>query len=446
MVKNKEGSLLAPTREIVDWTSNEYTNESLVDAEVRRQFEVCHGCRRCFNLCDSFPTLFDLIDNSPNESVDDLSNKDFENVTDKCTLCDMCFMTKCPYVPPHEFNIDFPHLMLRYRALQDKKNKLANTPKQLAKIDRNAKLAALAPNFVNWTSNKKNKITRKPLEVFSGIDANTELPRFKKETFIDRSQKLEKKINRKAPAFGRKVAIYSTCYVNYNSPKVGIAAEKVLNFNGVETKPVYPGCCGMPYLEQAQHQEVKKQSEAISRKLCQLIDEGHDVVTLTASCGLMLKFEWPLINPNNQNIKKLSENTYDIDEYIVEISKKEGLVEGLDFIDGGVTVHHACHSRAQNMGNKALEMLKKLPNTKVEVIEKCAGHGGTFGVMKKTRKSAIKYGRTTAKQIKNKETKYMVSDCPLACKHLNEFLHEEDNVENISTHPIEILAKSYNLT
>ena len=202
----------------------------------------------------------------------------------------------------------------------------------------------------------------------------------------------------------------------------------------------------MPHLEQAQHEKVIKQSEIVSKKLCSLIDQGYQIVTLTASCGLMLKFEWPLLNPNNENVKKLSKNVFDIDEFIVDISKKEGLVEGLNSLDGGVTVHNACHARAQNMGNKAMEMLKKLPDTKVDVVEKCAGHGGTFGVMKKTRKSANKYGKATARQIKNKKNKLMVSDCPLACKHLNEFLNEDKDSNYISMHPIEVVAQAYNLS
>ena len=442
----KEGSLAAPTRDLVDWNSESYTNEEELNAEMKRQFEVCHSCRRCFNLCDSFPTLFDLIDDSPNESVDDLTKKDFEDITDKCTLCDMCFMTKCPYVPPHEFNIDFPHLMLRYRTFQDKQNKLPKIPKELAKIDRNANLAKISPTLANWSSDKKNSLTRRPLEMISGIDKDAELPKFEKKTFHELSEKIDIKVNASAPAFGRKVAIYTTCYVNFNNSKVGIAAQKVLNHNGVETISSYPGCCGMPHLEQAQHEKVIKQSEIVSKELCSLIDQGYQIVTLTASCGLMLKFEWPLLNPNNENVKKLSKNVFDIDEFIVDISKKEGLVEGLNSLDGGVTVHNACHARAQNMGNKAMEMLKKLPDTKVDVVEKCAGHGGTFGVMKKTRKSANKYGKATARQIKNKKNKLMVSDCPLACKHLNEFLNEDKDSNYISMHPIEVVAQAYNLS
>ncbi len=442
----KEGSLSAPTRDIVDWQSKAYLDDKALDEEMRRQFEVCHSCRRCFNLCDSFPTLFDLIDESPNESVDDLTKKDFENIADKCTLCDMCFMTKCPYVPPHEFNIDFPHLMLRYRAYQDKQNKLPKVPKELAKIDRNANLAKVSSNLANWASGKNNKVVRGTLELITGIDKDSELPRFEKKSFLQQSSSLKVTVNKAAPAFGRKAAIYSTCYVNYNNSKVGIAAQKVLNHNGVATISSYPGCCGMPFLEQAQHEKVQLQSQKVSKKLCALIEEGYDIITLTASCGLMLKFEWPLINPNNENVLKLSKHVFDIDEYLVDISKKEGMVDGLKAINDGVTVHHACHARAQNMGNKAMEMLKKLPETKIDVVEKCAGHGGTFGVMKKTRKSAVKYGKNTARQIKNKKNKLMVSDCPLACKHLNQFLNDDKESNYISMHPIEVIAKSYNLT
>ena len=445
MSEKKEGSLSAPTRDIVDWNNPEYLNEDALDTEMRRQFEVCHSCRRCFNLCESFPTLFDLIDESEDESLEAVDSKDFPKVVDKCTLCDMCFMTKCPYVPPHEFNIDFPHLMLRYRTLQKKKGQLSKMPQELAKIDRNAKIAGLAPSIANWGSNKKNLLTRKPLQALTGIDQNAELPKFEKKTYLQQSKETVKKINKDAPAFGRKVAIYSTCYVNYNNTSVGIAAEKVLLHNGVEVKPVYPGCCGMPYLEQSQHAKVVKQSELVSNELCKLIDEGFDIVTLTASCGLMLKFEWPLLNPKNEKIKKLSNHTYDVDQYVTDISKKEGLIDGLNNIDGGITVHNACHARAQNMGNKALEMLKNLPDTKVDVVERCAGHGGTFGVMKETRKAAVKFGKTTARQIKNKKTKYVVSGCPLASSHLDGLLNDKNEEKIISMHPIEILAKSYNL-
>ena len=212
-----------------------------------------------------------------------------------------------------------------------------------------------------------------------------------------------------------------------------------------QVQEAYPGCCGMPFLEQADLPKVVEQAKKVSKDLLEWVDKGYKVITLTASCGLMLKFEWPLLLPNDENVKKLSTNVMDIDEYVVDISKKDGLVEGLQEIDGGVTVHHACHARAQNMGIKARDMLKLIPNVKIDVVERCAGHGGTFGVMKETHDLAIKVGRPTARQIKNKNNKYMASDCPLAGKHLKQ-LEVDTNISNDeAVHPIELIAKSYRL-
>ena len=293
-----EGSTQAPIRHPIPWRDEDFWDQLSLDKELRRVFDICHGCRRCFNLCDSFPQLFDVIDESESGELDTVSSDTFPKIAESCTLCDMCFLTKCPYVPPHEFNIDFPHLMLRYRTYQDKQKKLPKFPKELAKIDRNAATARLAPSIANWSSGKKNKLTRKPLELLSGIDQQAELPKFEKKTFHDQFNDVENLINKNAPAYGRKVAIYSTCYVNHNNSKVGIAANKVLNHNGVETISTYPGCCGMPHLEQAQHEKVKTQSEKVSKELCNLIDKGYDIITLTASCGLMLKFSLLYTSPS----------------------------------------------------------------------------------------------------------------------------------------------------
>jgi glycerol-3-phosphate dehydrogenase subunit C len=440
-----EGSTKTPIRHPIDFNHPDFLDEKKLDGEMRRVFDICHGCRRCFNLCDSFPKLFDMIDESKNEDVESLSSNQFTPVVDSCTLCDMCFMTKCPYVPPHEFDLDFPHLMLRYRVLQKKQNKLPIVPKQLAQIDRNAKIGVMFSWFINWISNIKSKFLRKILELTVGIDKRVKLPVYNSETFTDYFKKNSKFINTKTPIKDRKVVIYSTCFVNFNKKATGIAALKVLKKNGVDVQEAYPGCCGMPFLEQADLPRVVEQAKKVSKDLLTWINKGYRVVTLTASCGLMLKLEWPLLLPKNEDVKKLSKNVSDIDEYIVDISNKEGLVEGLHDIDGGVTVHHACHARAQNMGNKARDMLKLIPNIKIDVVERCAGHGGTFGVMKGTHNLAVKVGRPTARQIKSKNNKYMASDCPLAGKHLKQ-LEADTNIKNDEAlHPIELLAKAYRL-
>ncbi|MDA8846957.1 heterodisulfide reductase-related iron-sulfur binding cluster [Candidatus Pelagibacter sp.] len=442
---SKEGSIDAPIRHPINFEHPDFLDPKKLDDEMRRAFDICHGCRRCFNLCDSFPKLFDMIDESENEDVESLKSEQFEPVVDACTLCDMCFMTKCPYVPPHDFDLDFPHLMLRYRTAQKKLNKLPAVPAQLAQIDRNGKIGVMLSSLINWASNIKNTFFRKILELVAGIDVRVKLPTYNSETFTNYFKKNNIPTNSEAPSKDRKVVIYSTCFVNFNKKDTGVAALKVLKKNGVEVQEAYPGCCGMPYLEQADLPKVVEQAKKVSKDLLEWVDKGYQIITLTASCGLMLKFEWPLLLPNDENIKRLSKSVSDIDEYIVDIAQNEGLAEGLQEIDGGVTVHNACHARAQNMGIKSRDMLKFIPNIKMDVVERCAGHGGTFGVMKETHDLAVKVGTPTARQIKNKNNKYMASDCPLAGKHLKQLETDTNIANDEALHPIELMAKSYRL-
>jgi glycerol-3-phosphate dehydrogenase subunit C len=445
----REGSLEAPTREPIAWQSPDFTDPEKLDKEMRRIFDICHGCRRCFNLCDSFPRLFDLIDNGPSGEVDGMKSEDFPKIVEACTLCDMCFMTKCPYVPPHPFNVDFPHLMLRHRAAEAKAGKKDFTQRQLAEMDRNGTLARFASPLINWASEKDNAVTRPAMEAVLGIDRDATLPKFHARTFVTADKQMPIAPNQSAPAFGkRKAALYATCFVNYNKPKIGLAARSVLSHLGVETRVDYPACCGMPFLEQAELDRVAKNATKVARELVALIDQGFDIVTLTASCGLMLKFEWPLIVPDNEDVKRLAEATFDIDEYVVDIAKKEGLPRGLTPLPGGVTVHLACHARAQNMGPKAAEMLRLIPETKVDVVERCSGHGGTFGVVKKTRATAVKVGRPVFKAVAQQKRGHVASDCPLAAQHIVDHIHDGADgtaPKREPEHPIEIFARAFGL-
>jgi glycerol-3-phosphate dehydrogenase subunit C len=210
----------------------------------------------------------------------------------------------------------------------------------------------------------------------------------------------------------------------------------------VETIVSYPGCCGMPFLEQANLARVAENAAKVSRELVKLIDQGYDIVALTASCGLMLKFEWALICPDNADVKRVAEHVFDIDEYVVDVAKKEGLPGGLSPLPEGVTVHLACHARAQNMGPKAAEMLKLIPDTPIDVIERCSGHGGTFGVVEPTHDVAVKVGRPVFRAANNQKRGHIVSDCPLAAQHI--VAHSETGVRE-PEHPIQIMARAYRL-
>ncbi len=444
----KEGSLAAPTRHPLDWQNPDFTDMAKIEEECERVFDICHGCRRCFNLCDSFPRLFDLVDASPDEMAG-VAKSDYKQVVDACTLCDLCYMVKCPYVPPHEWNIDFPHLMLRYRAAEHKAGKTSFATRQLTQTDRNGTLARPVAPLVNWAGDAGNKLTRPVMEAVLDVHREAVLPKFHGKTFAARAKSDGVTVNTAAPAFGRKAALFATCFVNYNNPDIGEATRKVLAHNGVATEVVYPGCCGMPKLEQGDIAAVAAAAKKAAAAFKPYIDQGYTVVALVPSCALMLKSEWPLILPHDPDVRRLAEATRDISEYVVEIAKKEGLAPGLKPLDGGVSLHLACHARAQNVGAKAAEMLRLVPQADVSVIERCSGHGGSWGVMKENYPTALKVGRPVARQALNDAKAHVCSECPLAGEHIVQGmtrLAEDAPLKvNHAQHPIELMALSYGL-
>ena len=438
-----EGSTQAPIRHPIPWRDEDFWDQLSLDKELRRVFDICHGCRRCFNLCDSFPQLFDVIDESESGELDTVSSDTFPKIAESCTLCDMCFLTKCPYVPPHEFNIDFPHLMLRARAVETEKiGKPPFIQNQLAQTDRNGIIGKKFGFILNFFTNINNKIFRKILNYIAGIDFKVILPKFDKNKFEIPL------INKEGKANKRKAVIYTSCFANYNRPEIAEASLAVLAAQGVEIKLHYPECCGMPMLEQGNIERVSVSAEKISESFISFIEDGFDVIALTSSCALMMKYEWPLILPENKSVKLLSQNTYDIDEYLVDISKKEGLVDGMKPVDGGISLHLACHSRAQNMGAKSNELLKLIPEVDISIVERCSGHGGTFGVLTPTHDLARKVGKPAARKVAKADPSYVISSCPLASKHLSQITKEDvikdKKSKNIrSGHPIELMAVSY---
>jgi len=449
----REGSLEAPVRHPLDWQNPDFYDEAKLDAEMRRVFDICHGCRRCFNLCDSFPRLFDLVDNAGPGEMHDVKSEDFRPVVDACTLCDMCFMTKCPYVPPHEWDLDFPHLMLRYRAVDAKKRGVPFRVRQLVETDRNGRLASLVAPLANWASETGNTMTRPVMEKVAGIHQDAHLPKFHGHTLVRRAADAPVEINREAPAYAkRKAVLYATCFANYNNPSIGMAARAVLAKLGVEVEVAYPGCCGMPQLEQGELERVDRNAANVAGALESWIDKGYDVVALIPSCALMLKLEWPLLvpkdAPHRAQVEKLSQATFDLSEFVVDIAKRHGLPGGMQPVPGGVAMHLACHARSQNMGAKSAEMLRLIPEADVKVIERCSGHGGSWGVLKENYPTALKVGRPVANQAAKAGKRYVSSECPLAGMHIMQGIERLDGEvaapENL--HPIEIFARAYGIT
>jgi Fe-S oxidoreductase len=459
----REGSLQAPVRHPLDWQNPDFYDEAKLDAELRRVFDICHGCRRCFNLCDSFPRLFDLIDATPSGEPHDVKSEQFKPVVDACTLCDMCFMTKCPYVPPHTFDLDFPHLMLRYRAVEAKKGEVPRTDIELTKTDRNGEIAKFVAPVANWAMATSNHFTRGVLEMAADIHHEAALPPYTAKTFVARA-KDDVPVNRAAPAYGkRKAVLYATCTMNYNDPEMGMIARRLLAQIGVETKVVYPSCCGMPQLEQGNLAQVAANARKVANEMQDWIAQGYDVVALVPSCALMLKLEWPLIVPKTDTaygaVEKLAQATFDLTEFIVDIAKRHGLAEGMKPLAGPVALHIACHARAQNMGAKAAEMLKLLlPEAEdVTIIERCSGHGGSWGIKKENFDVALKVGKPVARKaaevVKAASEKqregFIASECPLAAVHIAqgvERLGDDAPQKTLrALNPVEIFAMSYGI-
>jgi glycerol-3-phosphate dehydrogenase subunit C len=452
----QEGGLKTPKRHPIPWQEASFYDAEALEAETRRIFDVCHGCRRCFNLCDSFPRLFDLIDKSPSGELDTVPTEAFPQVTEACTLCDMCFMVACPYVPPHVFNIDFPHLMLRHRAVQHQAGQTPWAAQQLAATDRNGKLGTALPALANWATRTDNKLTRPVLEKTLGVDRRAHLPAFASQPFAKAlAQNPEKHPalpNPKAPGFGEKVVLYATCYMNYNDVQTGLAARAVLAHNGVQLEVVYPECCGMPQFEQGNLGKVARKAEAITQTLLPWVEQGYTVVPLVPSCTLMVRQEWPLLLPGNPTVARVAQHTQDLSEYLVGLSRGKGLVPGMASLEHPVTLHMACHARALNKGRQAEFLLKLIPGMTLKVVERCSGHGGTWGIFKENFDTAIKVGKSATKQIlQNPAEGFVVSECPLALSHLEQMCDLEAQktplpIQKHFTHPIHLVAQAYGLT
>ena len=433
---NTEGGLEKPTRHVIDWKNPDFLNEEKFEEELRRVADVCHSCRRCVSLCNSFPTLFDLIDESKTFEVDGVLYEEFDSVIDHCYLCDLCFMTKCPYVPPHEWEIDFPHLMLRGKAIKNAKNKTIMRDKILTSTDYLGKIFSrtILSSIINMFNSIK--IFRKVISKIFGIHQNAKLPKFvsktAKELGLSRIYKNSK----------YKVAIFTTCYHNYNEPGVIQDYFDVLTHNNVTVEVINDdNCCGMPKLELGNIELVEKMMNKNLPKFEKYVDEGYLIVAPIPSCVLMYKQELPLLFPTNSNLLKVSKAFRDPFEFLNILNKDGDLNTNFTKELGDISYQVACHQRVQNIGMLTKKILELVPGTTVNAIERCSGHDGTYGVKEETHEIAVKIARPITKEFKSADFSSFTSDCSLAAHHI------ENTLGNIQApeHPISLIKKAYGI-
>jgi Fe-S oxidoreductase len=442
----REGSLEAPTRHPLDWKSADFLDPAKIAAEMERIYDICHGCRRCVSLCNTFPTLFDLIDATDTGELEGVPKAKLWDVVDQCYLCDMCYMVKCPYVPPHPWNVDFPHLMVRAKARQFRDG----TPhkfrdSQLAATDRNGKLATIPIVVQAVNAGAKVRALRTLGEKVMDVHRDAWLPEFTLRKFRSHAVPAKEWPVRDGERTPGKVAIFATCYVNYNEPGVGHDLTKILAHNEIPYVLVQSEvCCGMPRYEQGDLEAVEKLVRKNIPHLVKLAREGYAILTPVPSCTLMFKQEVPLMFPDDADIAAVRDAMFEPFEYLMA-RRRDGLLK-TEFPQslGKVAYHIPCHARAQKIGQKAREALEAIPNTEVLTIERCSGHAGTWGVKKEFHEIAIKIGRPVYRQIAEFKPDFFASDCELAGHHIEQGLAEARGEAKLR-HPITLMRMAYGL-
>ena len=440
----REGNLEAPTRHPLDWTNPSFFDEENLFRELERVYDICHGCRRCFNLCNSFPTLFDAIDESESMELDTVPREAYWEVVDHCYLCDMCYMSKCPYVPPHEWNVDFPHLMLRAKAVKFKKGEVRARDRILTSTDNVGKLAGIpvVTQIVNATN--KTGVGRKLLDKVLGVHPDAILPEYHSST-------LRKRLGKHADESGTvvaagptrgKVALFATCYCNYNEPGIGEDLAAVFRHNEIPlTLAPREQCCGMPKLELGDLDAVRAARDANIPELVKLVDSGWDIVAPVPSCVLMFKQELPLMFPDDADVARVRDAIFDPFEYLMLRHRHGHLKTDFKQSLGSVSYHVACHLRVQNIGMKTRDLLQLIPETTVEPIERCSGHDGTYAVKSECHQISMKICRPVISNVTRAGASHYSSDCPMAGHQIENGLDNGKAPE----HPLSLLRMAYGI-
>ena len=445
----REGNLEAPTRHPIAWTGADYYDETSAFKEMERVFDICHGCRRCVSLCQSFPNLFDLVDATADGEVHGVQKPDYWKVVDQCYLCDLCYMTKCPYTPPHAWSVDFPHLMLRAKAIKFKQGGVKGGERFLASTDLHGQFAGIPVVVQTVNAINKTKFARRQMDSMLGVHPDAWMPELATKRFRWSAAKSAAAVVTNGQRTPGKVAIFATCYVNYNEPGIGHDLLAVLAHNDIPYVVVEKEkCCGMPKLELGDLDSVARHKQANVPVLARYAKEGYAIVSAVPSCTLMFKQELPLMFPDCADTQAVKEAMFDPFEYLVA-RHKDGLLK-TDFKAalGKVSYQIPCHGRVQNIGRKTEEMFRLIGST-VEVtlntVERCSGHAGTYGVKTPTHPVALKIGKPVFKSMAKDEPDVISSDCPMAGHHIAQGMQQAGTPARDVQHPLSLMRRAYGI-
>jgi Fe-S oxidoreductase len=443
MDSTREGNLEAPTRHPLDWESPGFWERAALEAEQERIFHICHGCRRCVSLCHAFPTLFDLVDNSETLEVDGVAKADFPKVSEQCYLCDLCYQVKCPYTPPHPWNVDFPHLMLRAKAVDFREHGAPLSARILSSTRAVGRLASIPVVAQTVNAANRNPTARKLLEKTLGVDAQARVPSYHSPSARKRLKPLDGAgVAEVAGRTHGKVAIFTTCYCDHSDPGIVEDLAAVLAHNAIPTCLVErESCCGMPKLELGDLESVRRFKAFNIPVLARMAREGWDLIAAVPSCVLMFKQELPLMFPGDDEVALVRDHFFDPFEYLYERHRAGLLKTDFKVSLGKVAWQVACHQRVQKIGPKTREVLQLVPDTEILTLERCSGHDGTYGVKHKTYALSRKLARPVEKQVAEAQPEHFTSDCPMAGGHIAHGLGDHPAAE----HPLSLLRKAYGI-
>jgi Fe-S oxidoreductase len=443
MTGTREGNLDAPTRHPLGQDAPAFWDAQALEAELERVFAICHGCRRCVSLCHAFPTLFDLIDESSTLEIDGVDKADYPKVVEQCYLCDLCYQTKCPYVPPHPWNVDFPHLMLRAKAVEFRRDGAPLASKILSNTRGVGKLASIPVVVQTVNAANRNPAARKLLEKTMGVDAQARVPAYHRPSARRRLRDLDGSGDiTPAGRTSGKLALFATCYCDYSEPGAVEDLAAVMQHNAIAVKLVErEACCGMPKLELGDLDTVRKYKERNIPVLAKMAREGWDFTAPIPSCVLMFKQELPLMFPDDEDVALVREHFFDPFEYLAERQRFGLLDTAFKQSLGKVVWHVACHQRVQKIGPKTRDILQLVPDTEVVVVERCSGHDGTYGVKHKTYANSRKIAKPVERRVAEAAPDHFTSDCPMAGGHIAHGLGDQP----ASEHPLTLLRKAYGI-
>jgi len=412
-----------------------YWDPAMLALEIRRAFEICQGCRMCFKFCDSFPTLFKLVDDTHEGDVGAITKEETQQVMDACFQCKLCEV-QCPYTPrdQHEFQLDFPKLVHRHDAIEARKNGLGFRDRILADPDGSGRLARASFGLANVMN--RATLHRLLMEKVLGIHRDKLLPDFASKTF----ERWAEQTGHVVETPGTETVLFQTCYVQNNEPQIGRDVLEVLEKNQVSCGCVQGlECCGMPAWEHGDLETLRARARVNLSKLLPHVEAGAKVLVINPTCGMMLRREYPelVAEADRADARRVAEAVRDVGEFLWSIRKEARFNTNFKSTPGKVSYHAPCHLRAQAVGFKGRDLLKKIPGVKPTTVMECCGHDGTYAMKVEGFEVSQRVGEKAFSGMTDANAEVWATECPLAAVQFDQFAGRK------AMHPMSVLARAY---